>query len=241
MKLKLTFLSLVVCFVGLNFTSAQTAEGIVKKYIKAIGGLKTIKQVNSLYAEGTIESGMMSGFRIQMYSLNNTGFRINMTKNDTTRSNVMYNHYRWTETSPGNISKPVKVPDAAWEAIDLDLAGELVEYKKKGNSIAYIGKESIEGKEYYKIKITRKSGKMTYYWFDTKTYFIFQSRVVTVQNGQEKDNGTSRQADYRKTEQGSVQPFLVMQLVNDKVVSTTKFSKIEINRVNVEQSFKMPE
>lgn len=236
--LTLVFLTAVL---GLpNLCKGQNAEQIIKKHIIAIGGLKKINSQQTLHTTGQVESLFMGNIKIEMWMLNNKAFRSDLIKNDTTRSNVMYDHYRWTESNPGKKGKPQKVDDAAWAKIDLDLAGEIVEYQKKGNTAEYIGKENVEGKECFKIKLTAKTGRITYYFIDTKTYLIVQSTVVHMENGKEVDDGTSRMDDYRKTNAGTLQPFLLMQVKNGKVLSTTRISTIEVNKPVDDKVFEMP-
>lgn len=240
MKQKAFFLILAFLSLTSYHSFAQSAEKIIKKHIKAIGGLKKSQKEVSVHSMGTFEGSMMGNGKIEMFSITNKGFRMNLTKNDTTRSTIMYDHYRWSETTPGKTSKPQKLPDAAWESIDLDLGGEILEYEKKGNTADYMGKESIEGKECYKIKITKKSGKATYYFIDTKTYYILQSTVIAMKDGKGIDGGTSRFGDHRKTAFGLVKPFLLIQVMNGKVVMTTRNTMIEVNKAIDEKVFEMP-
>lgn len=219
---------------------AQTADQIIKKHIKAIGGLKKINNQKTLHTIGDVTSLFMGDIKIEMWMLNNKGFRSDWIKNDTTRSNIMYDHYRWTEVNPGKIGKPQKMDEATWEKIDLDLAGEIVEFQKKGNTAEYSGKENVDGKECFKIRLTAKTGRVTYYFIDTKTYLILQSTVVHLESGKEVEDGTSRFDDYRKTNAGTLQPFLLMQINNGKVLSTTKISALEINMPVDGKIFEIP-
>lgn len=132
------------------------------------------------------------------------------------------------------------MPDAVWQSMDLDLAGEIVDYKKKDSKEEFAGRETIDGKECFKIRITRKTGKMTDYFIDTKTYYIIQSTVVILKEGKKSDGGTSRFGDYRNTGYGTVRPFLLIQFVNGKVMMKTQLSLVETNEPVDEKIFDIP-
>jgi len=241
MKIKLLFVLFALFLIPAGHLMAQHADQIIRKHIRVIGGLKKVNSQENLHITGDVESIFMGKIKIEIWQINNKGFRSAFTKNDTTRVNVLYDHYRWTEVYPGKKGKSQKMGDAAWDNIDLDLAGEIVDYKKKGNSAAYAGKEAVDGKDCYKIKLVAKNGRITYYFIDSRTYYILQSTVVHMENGKEVEDGTSRFDDYRKTDAGIVQPFLLKQVHDGKLVSTTKIMSIEINGPVKDNLFEVPE
>ena len=57
------------------------------------------------------------------------------------------------------------------ESVDqYDTQGSLVDYKAKGHSVEYLGKEDVEGTEAHKLKLTHKSGK-------TETMFLIRNLI----------------------------------------------------------------
>ena len=99
---------------------------------------------------------------------------------------------------------------------------------------------TIDGKECFKIRIIRNPGKITNYFIDTKTYYIIQSTVVVLKDAKESDGGTCRFGDYRKTDYGTVKPFLLLQIMNGKAMMTTRLSVIEINGTVDNKLFETP-
>lgn len=61
----------------------------------------------------------------------------------------------------------------------MDIAGPLVDYIAKGNKAELQGKETIDGKEAYKVKLTLATGKDVTYYFDTKTNLLVQTKQMT--------------------------------------------------------------
>ena len=60
----------------------------------------------------------------------------------------------------------------------LDIAGPLVNYAAKGYKAALKGKDTVSGKEAYKIQLTNAAGKDITYYIDTKTNLLMQTRQM---------------------------------------------------------------
>jgi hypothetical protein len=235
-KMMLAFCCLF--FIAANTLKAQDAKKIIEKHIKAIGGYKKVTSQQAVHIQGEIIAGGITTGTITMWQISNKGFRADMKRGDTVRSQVTYDGYRWSESNPGKKGKPVKISEAALKNMDLSLGGEIADYKSDSIKLTYSGMDTVDGKPCYKILLTNKGNRTTYYYFDTKTYYILQSKVVKIENGKETDMGTSRFGDHRKTPFGLVRPYLLMQVVNGKVVSSTKI--LLIDEVVEESVFKMP-
>lgn len=240
MKRQIVLALMMVCITLPALVLAQDAKKIIAKHIKAIGGYKKLTNEQMLHAIGVREGGAASA-EIEMWQINNKGFRVDMKTADTTRSQIMYDGYRWIETNPGKKGKPNKLPEAVWKNTDLGLAGEIADYKSDSVKLTYSGKETVDGRECFKILLTNRAGRNTYYFIDTDTYYILQSMVVKIENGKETEMGTSRFGNHKRTKYGLIQPYLLMQVVNGKVVGSTRLSLIEINNPVDEAVFKMPE
>ena len=51
-----------------------------------------------------------------------------------------------------------------------DLDGPLVDYAAKGTQIELVGKEKVEGRDTYKLKLTMKNGEAMHVWIDAQTF-----------------------------------------------------------------------
>ena len=73
-KTILLFTASLLCGV---FVSAQTAEGIIEKYLQVIGGKEQISKIKSLYVESAMEvMGMESTVKVTI--LNGKGYKSEM-------------------------------------------------------------------------------------------------------------------------------------------------------------------
>jgi hypothetical protein len=57
---------------------------------------------------------------------------------------------------------------------EADFEGPFVDYKAKGNKIEYAGKEDVEEKPAYKVKLTNKNGDTSFFLFDASTNLILK-------------------------------------------------------------------
>jgi hypothetical protein len=166
---------LILFLVAAQYSSAQTVDEIINKYVDSIGGKDKLTSIKSIYMEGsrqmmgnevtvrvTKEQGKLSRMEFEMGSTN--GFVL-ITDKDA-----------WTYI-PMRSPTPTKLPDNAVAGMqtDLDIAGPLVNYAAKGHKVELIGKDTLNGNACYKIKLTTASGKEINYWIDAKTYLLTQS------------------------------------------------------------------
>ena len=79
-----------------------------------------------------------------------------------------------------------------------DIEGPLVDWKAKGHQLELAGRETVDGRDAYKLKLTLKSGGSRNEYIDAKTYQLVRSdssrktRTGTV-------NMQARFADFKKT------------------------------------------
>jgi hypothetical protein len=175
MKNLVLFGLLVLFLVAAQFTSAQTVDDIINKYIDARGGKDKLDSIKSIYMEGTRE---MMGNEIAVRVTKEQG-KLSRTEFDlggTTGFVLITDKEAWTYI-PMRSPTPTKLPDDAVASMqtELDIPGPLVDYAAKGNKVELIGKDTLDGNENYKIKLTTNTGKEITYWIDTKTYLVNQT------------------------------------------------------------------
>ncbi|MFX7556095.1 hypothetical protein ABTJ70_18870, partial [Acinetobacter baumannii] len=81
-----------------------------------------------------------------------------------------------------------------------------VDYKAKGSTVEFLGKDEEDGNEYFKVKITSKNGNERTYFFDTKTNLAYKTEAVVKVQGQEVKSSI-KYLDYQTIENGAKMPF----------------------------------
>jgi len=215
------------------FTFAQTAEEIVAKHIEAIGGAAAWKKVNSLYYEGkmTVQGAEIN---LTLTSLNGKGVRQNISLMGMTGYQIITPTAGWNFMPfQGQTTPEAMTADELKQAVDdLDVQGKLVDYKSKGHTVEYLGKDDVEGTECFKLKITSKAGNVETVFIDPKSYYIVRSVVKRTANGQESDVATGL-SNFQKLPEGIVVPFSITLPFGEMVIS-----KAEVNKQVDESTFK---
>jgi hypothetical protein len=62
-----------------------------------------------------------------------------------------------------------------------------VDYKSKGHQVELVGKEKVEGTDAYKIKVTRKTGKVEHLYLDAESYLEIKGESKRTVRGTEEE------------------------------------------------------
>ena len=63
---------------------------------------------------------------------------------------------------------------------DADFYGPLVDYEAKGNKIEYLGHDTVDGDDAYRLKVTLKNGDIAYYYLDPETFLEIRVENVRI-------------------------------------------------------------
>lgn len=168
-----------LCFAALLFVpltaAAQTADEIVDKVLAARGGASKIGAVRSERISGTIDfgGGVEGPFLVELERPGKMHIEV------TIHGQTLIRSYDGKSTgwiinpfSPNKGVEPMSAEDISNISDESDFDGPLVDYKEKGNHIELVGKEEVEGKSAYRLKLTSKKGETRSYLFDAATYHL---------------------------------------------------------------------
>jgi len=202
---------------------SQTADEIISKHIEARGGLEKLRALQTMIMEGSmVQQG--TDVAMKYYYAHNKGTKVEFSAVGQTGYNIITPTEGWTFNpfAGGTSAEPMPEAQQKEQAGNLDLAGPLVDYKTKGHTVEYLGKQNIQGADFYKLKLTRKNGKVTTYYFD-KNYLAAQVVTTALIQGSEQEV-TTEYSDFRKTPEGYTIPFKRTSGGNE-----ITFDKVEIN------------
>jgi len=215
---------MMVAFVSAGFSiKAQTADEVIDKHVAAIGGKEKWKQINSMLLDGQIEvQGLEIPFTMQ--AVNGKGTRVDAEFQGSKFIDITTPTHGWSQNPmAGKTSRqPLSADELKAKLDDLDIQGAFVDYKAKGSTVEFLGKDEEDGNEYYKVKLTTKNQVETTYYFDMKTYLIYKQETTAKQQGQDV-KVTIKNYDYQDTDFGVKVPFKVdqggMVMVTKKIVT----------------------
>ncbi|HMF07566.1 MAG TPA: hypothetical protein VKJ00_00440, partial [Thermoanaerobaculia bacterium] len=187
--------------------AADTAGGtasvddIVARHLKACGGLKKIRAIQTLRETGRIAAGADRQALVTRERKRPNLTRFEFTVQGVTSVFVSNGERGWKmspfEGNEGPTALPEEVIGEASEQGDIE--GPLVDWKAKGHQVELVGREDIDGHAAYKLKLTLKSGAVRYEFLDARTFY----RLRTVATRQLHGRPVQIEAtfsDYRKTD-----------------------------------------
>jgi outer membrane lipoprotein-sorting protein len=235
-------LSLAVILSLPVMANAQTADGIVKKVLDARGGVEKIKAVKSERVSGHVSfgQGAEGTFVVELkrplkmhVEITIEGQRI-IRVYDGKSSGWMVNPFLQNkEAQPLSAEELKNIPDES------DFDGPLVDYKAKGNEIEFIGKENLDDKPVYRLKLTNKNGDVRSYFFDASSYLLLKWEGIR-KNGEQEIPWESYFSEFHEVE-GLKYPFRIDQgSPGTELKQTLKAEKIEIDPVIDDARFAKP-
>src|SRR6266851_10487347 len=211
--------------------AAQTADEIVKKVLDARGGAEKIKSVQSERVSGHVSfSRIMEGtFVVELkrplkmhVEISIEGQKI-IRVYDGKSSGWMVNPFTGNKDV-----QPMSSEDLKNITDESDFDGPLVDYKSKGNQIELVGKENLDDKPVYRLKLTNKNGDVRSYFIDASSFLLLKWEGVR-KTGDQEVPWESFFSDFREV-QGLKFPFRIDQgSPGTDIKQTLNAEKIEIN------------
>jgi hypothetical protein len=220
---------------------AQTAEDLVQKNILARGGLEKIKSIKTYRMTGRLQQGSFSA-QVGRDSMAPDMIRETFTLQGMTEIDAYDGAVGW-KISPfeGRKDPELLGEDDLRELVENgDFYGPLVDYQAKGNKIEYLGHDSVEGDDAYKLKVTLKNGDIAYYYLDPETYLEIRVENVRFIRGAVHED--FREPGSYKLAGGVYYPFSFETGTKQRPGQTTKITvdRIEVNVPMDKRHFEMP-
>lgn len=225
--LKNLFALTVILFTSFT-TSAQTADEIINKYFENIGGKDKLSKINGF------KMNMVSNYNgmeipIEIFNdksgkiyvkINFQGKEITQLAFDgktgwSTNFMTMKAEKLDSETTENMLSQINDFPDPFYN------------YKTKGYKVELLGKETKEGTECFKIKLTKtpitvagkKEDNVVFYYFDTENYVPIMTESEVKEGPAKGQMSVSTMGDYQEVE-GIFFPFTMNQGGQDMTVKS---------------------
>jgi hypothetical protein len=221
--------------------SAQTAEEIIAKYVKTIGGAEKIEAIKTLRRTGKFTGG--GGFEAVVIQENK---RPQMARQEfsiqgMTGVTAYDGKTGWKIEPWGGKKDPEALGEEEMKGIqeDADFDGPLVNYQQKGNKVEFVGAEPVEGTDAFKLKVTLKNGDVRYYFMDTDYYVPIKIESKRTVRGAEREFETSL-GDYKEVAGVYLPHSLESGLKGSPNKSQITFEKIEANVALDDIRFKQP-
>jgi hypothetical protein len=154
---------------------AITVDELIAKNAAARGGLDKIEAIKTLKAEGKMR--FIGGFgsidlSFAQYKKAPDSLRTEASVQGLTQVQAWDGHEAWQISPFQGRRDPERISadDAKALADDAPIAGSLIGYKQRGDSIEYLGTEDVDGTNAYKLKVTFKNGDVEFVYLDPDHY-----------------------------------------------------------------------
>jgi hypothetical protein len=237
-KVMLAIMLLLVSAAG---AVSQTADEIVGKYVKTIGGMEKIEAVKSLRRTGKVIAG--GGFEIPIVEENK---RPNMFRQDITIQGLTgtsaYDGKNGWKIQPWQGKKDAEtMGEGELKAVieESDFDGPLINYKAKGNKVEFVGMDEVEGDATYKLKVTLANGEARIYYMDTEYYVPIKIETKRIVRGAEVEFETVL-GDYKEVAGWYVPHSIEVGGKGSQFKQKIVYEKIEANVPLDDKRFAMP-
>lgn len=240
--LKLTAFALFL-FAGSTTLMAQTADEIVSKYINTIGGADKLKALKGVKMDMAVNA---QGMEIPVEMVQQPGGKMYIKINIQGKEITQVASDGETVWSTNFMTMKAEKSDAETTAnaklSEGDFPDPFLDYKSKGYTVEYMGKETKEGTECYKMKLTKKPvtvdgvkvDDVSYYYFDTENTLPILTETEIKQGPMKGQKSISTMSDYQEVE-GIYFPF-AMSLGGQAM----KVKKITLNPTVEANAFAFP-
>lgn len=242
------FLLMIALVCSAVFVQAQTADEILNRYFENTGGISRWKALKGIKMSASANQGGME-IPITQYQMADgrqavvINFQGKEIKQQVFDGTNLWSHNFMTmkaEKSDAETTSNFK------QTIG-DFPDPFLDYKSKGYKVELLGKETIEGSECFKIKLTKKpimvDGKskesITFYYFDANDFvpIMTESEIHT---GQAKGMiAQSKLSDYTEVN-GMMFPFSLSEGVKGSGSQGLQIKNIELNPTADAAVFKFP-
>src|SRR5262245_51762803 len=157
--------------------TSPTADQIVEKYIAARGGLSKIRGIQTLRQKAYVNAGA-GREGVATRELKKPGkIRFELAVQGRTAAYIVNGDHGWGVNPFEKDLTPKPLPeDVLMDAKEqADIEGPLVDWKAKGHKLELAGRETVDGRDVYKLKLDLKSGGTRYEYIDAKTYYQVRS------------------------------------------------------------------
>lgn len=241
---------LVFAFVLLaNLTiNAQTVDKILDTYFENIGGKEKLEALKGIKISAEVNQGMV--IPLEIYKMKDGREMVSISiQGMTMKQGVFDGKTLWNTNGMTMKAEKMSAEDTANHKLQInDFPDPFLDYKTKGYSVELLGKETIDGAETFKVKLTqtpmtidgKKVDNISYYYFDTES-FVPIAMQKEIMSGPAKGMVSEVTfSDYQEVD-GIYFAFAMTQGTKGKPGQPITIKKIEINPEVTDEMFAFPE
>ena len=193
----LRLIALFVTGVALISAAAETQDQktpsldeLVAKNIEAKGGADALRALQSLKMTGKliVNEGQLQ-FALSQTKKRPDEIRTEFTVQGMTAVQAYDGKEGWKISPFQGRKDPEKMSadDTKPLMADAEIDGPLVDWKAKGSTIEYLGREDVDGTSAYKIKVVRKNGDVCFVYLDPDHFLEIRTLTQRIRQGAQEE------------------------------------------------------
>ncbi len=189
MKNIILFVVFILGLVLVQFANGQSVDDIIDQYINARGGNDKLASIKSLYMEGSREM-MGNEVDVKVTKVDGKLNRVDFAFGSNSGYTIITPDKGWSYI-PMRSDKAEEIPQERLKTMQdqMDIAGPLVDYASKGYKAALQGKDTVNGKDAWKILLTGSNGKEETFYIDTSSHLLVQTRQMAEVGARRNNSG----------------------------------------------------
>jgi hypothetical protein len=174
---------------------AQSVDDLIARHVAARGGLPALRAIHGVTMSGKMRPPGLDSDIVWIETIRRPGdIRIEGTLQGLTLVQAYDGSNGW-EIQPFEGRKDAQAmsaDDAKSLQEEADFEGALVDYRAKGNRVAYLGTEDVDGAPAYLIRADLKNGDQQTFYIDPDSMMVIRILTRQIVRGSESQT----QADY---------------------------------------------
>lgn len=162
-----------------------SVDDVVARHLAARGGLERIESVQSLRLTGRATAGPAHQARVVREIQRPGRIRTEFTLQGVTAVRACEGESCW-QVAPlqGQIDPETMSPEAAREAREpADIDGPLVHWRDKGHQVSLVGRESLNGRDVYRLETNLADGSVRHDLVDAESHLLVRSETERLVGG----------------------------------------------------------
>jgi hypothetical protein len=154
---------------------AQTVDEIIAKHLQAVGGKEKLASIKTLYIEATAVTQNGMEISTKTWKVKDKLYRQEISFGMGNVVMIVTPTKGWASNPrSGGEFKPIPDEQLKMMQYQLEPGGPFVDYAAKGGKLELVGKDTVGGKECYKVKLTPGNGPEVTYSIDEQSFYVLR-------------------------------------------------------------------